>query len=311
MPDPLAPLTAQFGEKLLRSAGLSRYTTARIGGPADGLLVAENTADLIQVLQTVWSADIPYRLIGEGSNLLISDAGFRGLIIINRTSEIEYNLDGSTPLVTADSGINLVTLARLLAEHGLSGFEWAGGIPGTLGGAVYGNAGAHGADIASLLESASILHRNGDVETWPCARFAYGYRISILKSASAPAVILRATLRLSRKPQEEIRAAMTELNSRRRAAQPAGASLGSIFKNPPGDHAGRLIEAAGLKGYTIGGAAVSEKHANFFINTGGASASDYHNLIRYVRAEVQRKFGIELETEIEMIGNFTQEMHHG
>ncbi len=311
MTDRMAPLNEMLGGRLLRSVSLARYTTARIGGPAEALFIADTRQALFQALLAVWSTNTPYHLIGEGSNLLISDSGFQGLIIVNKTCEIEYHLDGQIPLVIADSGFNLVKLARLLAEHELGGFEWAGGIPGTLGGAVYGNAGAHGAEMASVLESASILHQNGKTESWPCPRFEYGYRTSILKRSTEPEVVLQATLRLERKPEEEIRALMTTFNNRRKATQPPGANLGSIFKNPVGDHAGRLVEAAGLKGFTIGGAAVSEKHANFFINAQNASADDYYHLICHVQTEVLRQFGIALETEIEMIGNFSQENHHG
>jgi len=311
MADRMTHLDEMLGSRLLRSVSLARYTTARIGGPAEALFIADTRQALVHSLQVVWSTGIPYHLIGEGSNLLISDSGFQGLIIVNKSCEINYLLDGEVPQVTADSGINLVTLSRILAEKGLGGFEWAGGIPGSLGGAVYGNAGAHGFDMASTLESASILHRTGETETWPSSRFDYGYRTSVLKRSAQPVVVLQATLHLEKKPEDEIRALMATFNNRRKATQPPGASLGSIFKNPVGDHAGRLIEASGLKGFTIGGAAVSEKHANFLVNARGASAEDYYLLICHVQAEVLRRFGVTLETEIELIGNFSQEKHHG
>ncbi len=215
------------------------------------------------------------------------------------------------PTVWAESGANLGLVARQAARHGLSGLEWAAGIPGTIGGAVYGNAGAHGSDMASNLLVAEILHckelmqtGSSNREHWSVEKLDLAYRSSRLKRSPGRDVVLAALLRLQPGDPAVIRAKMDELVANRRRTQPPGASLGSMFKNPPGDYAGRLIEAAGLKGLTSGGAQISSVHANFFINLGAATAADFADLVRQARQAVLEQFGVELELEIEMLGEW-------
>lgn len=309
---PLAEhLIKHFGNKLQQNVPLHRFTTARTGGIAAGLIIVESLEELTNSIRILNTEGFPYKLIGEGSNILVSDAGFEGLILINHSHQVSFDLTSTIPLVTADSGVNLATLSRKIADQSLSGFEWACGIPGTLGGAIYGNAGAHGKDMQNSLESASILHPDGSLETWHCQQFEYEYRSSVLKRCADRSIILNANLRMERKEKETITSLMAEFTARRKATQPSGASLGSIFKNPPGDYAGRLIESAGLKGYRIGGVAVSEKHANFFVNDLQGNSADVYLLIRYVQSEVERRFGQKLETEIELLGTFSSENNYG
>jgi len=307
MTESISILRNELGDRLSENIPLARYTTARVGGPARGLVTVDSTHDLIQLVNFLHSKSMKYKILGEGSNILVSDSGFDGLVIINHTREIEFDLASEIPVVKADSGVNLVTLARKISEHGLSGFEWACGIPGSLGGAVYGNAGANGSDMQTNLITADILQPGEDAETWTCDMFQYAYRSSVLKRENSLAAILKASLRMEKQDLEVIREKMAFFNARRKETQPAGASLGSIFKNPPGDHAGRLIEAAGLKGKRIGGAEVSNKHANFILNGSRATAQEIYQLIKLVQYEVNKQTGTSLETEIEFLGNFDLE----
>jgi UDP-N-acetylmuramate dehydrogenase len=300
-------LRETLGDRLMENIPLARYTTARVGGSASCLVALDTITDLVQLVQLAQKTGIPYKLLGEGSNILVSDTGFDGLIIVNHTHEIDFDLTHTTPQVRADSGVNLVTLSRKIAEHGLSGFEWACGIPGTVGGAVYGNAGANGSDIQSNLVTADIMFPDGVTETWPCEKFQYTYRTSVLKRNNITAIVLNATFWMEKQDSALIKSKMAEFTAKRKESQPSGASLGSIFKNPAGDFAGRLIEAAGLKGTRIGGAEISTKHANFILSGSKASAMDIFHLIKHVQVEIHKKFGILLETEIEFLGKFDSE----
>lgn len=298
-----------FGSQLVLDVPLHRYSTARVGGKAAALLTVNTRDEMVEAVHHIHQIGAAYKVIGEGSNILFSDAGYDGVILVNRTRQLSFDLTAPTPLVYADSGVNLVTLSRKIAEQGLSGFEWACGIPGTLGGALYGNAGAHGSCMEAVLESASILHPDRNLEEWPCVRFQYQYRTSILKTSQSKSIILNAVMRMEKKEKNEITSLMAEFTTSRKSTQPVGASLGSIFKNPPGDYAGRLIEAAGFKGYRIGGVAVSEKHANFLFIDSQASATDIYKLISLVQNAVKQQTGITLETEIELVGKFSLEHH--
>lgn len=295
---------SQFGDRLKENAPLSRYTTARIGGPADGLIEIQTVSELVDAYSFLLAEGIPCKAIGGGSNLLISDEGYRGIILINRTSEYRFERNGSEFYLFGDSGVNFGSLARKAALESFSGLEWAAGIPGSLGGAIYGNAGAHGSDMNATLVEAELLLTDGSTVLWKNADFGYGYRTSKLKRHEFDGFILRAQLKGLYAPLDEIRARMNEFTARRRASQPTGASMGSIFKNPANDHAGRLIEAAGLKGKRIGGVEISTRHANFFINDATGSAADYLALIRLAQKTVQDHFGVTLETEIELLGDF-------
>jgi len=296
-------------------ASLARHTAARLGGPAQVLFEAETLDELERMVQLAWTNHWPLVILGGGSNVLVSDKGVRGLVVINRTRKVVFDLQADPPSVYAEAGANFGLLARQAARHGLAGLEWAAGIPGTLGGAVVGNAGAHGGDMAHSLLLAEILQRlpqeAGEAvqrETWPVERLEYAYRTSLLKRLGArqpgAQLVLAARLRLAHSTPEAVQARNDELVAYRKRSQPPGASLGSIFKNPPGDYAGRLIEAAGLKGTRIGDAQISPVHANFFINLGGASASDLRALIRLAQETVAEKLGVDLELEIELLGEW-------
>lgn len=253
----------------------------------------------------------PVLILGGGANLLISEAGIRGLVLQNRANRVKFSGDSEhTAALTVDSGVVLPNLARRCAGQGLSGLEWAVGVPGTVGGAIVNNAGAYGQDMAGNLIRAELLSPTNERVWRPVEWFEYSYRTSRLKGAqrnrpgSQGWIVLQAELRLAPAPVAEIEATMNQFNERRKASQPPGATIGSMFKNPSGDYAGRLIEAAGLKGYRIGQAQISPVHANFFQNLGGARASEVLELIRVARTAVQDKFGVVLELEIEVVGEF-------
>ncbi|MBK8022092.1 MAG: UDP-N-acetylmuramate dehydrogenase [Chloroflexi bacterium] len=288
---------------LLRDEPLAKYTSARLGGPADAVYVARQSLDeLVDVLRRAWTAGIPVRILGGGANVLVSDTGVRGLVVINHVSETEWDLEAGT--VRAASGMGLVVLARQCALRGLSGMEWAVSVPGTVGGAVVNNAGAHGGDMAGMVREATLVDPVGEHRLSP-EDLCYGYRTSALKGREDRRFLISWTrLQLTRDDSDAITARMEANIAHRKRTQPPGASLGSIFKNPSGDFAGRLIEACGLKGHRIGGAMISPIHANFFINTGDASASDYYALIRFTQATVAEQTGVHLETEIETLGDF-------
>jgi UDP-N-acetylmuramate dehydrogenase len=286
---------------------LSRYTTARVGGPADLLVEARTTEELLALAQRADAIGMPCHILGSGANVLVSDQGVRGLVVVNRAREIRWkSLDGSAR-VEVDSGVALITLARECIERGLGGLEWAIGVPGTVGGAVVGNAGAHGSDVNANLVMAKILRRGALApEWWTKRQLGFGYRVSALKQyqpAERP-IVLTVLFDLKHDNRANLERRAGEYNDRRRASQPPGATMGSMFKNPSGDFAGRLIEAAGLKGHRQGLAQISEKHANFFVNTGGASAVDVKALIDLAQAEVLKQFAIRLELEVELLGDW-------
>lgn len=306
-PLPVQELRAHLGEHLQENVPLSSYTTARVGGPADAMIAVGSGEELEHAVRVLWELEVPFFILGSGSNLLVSDRGIRGVVILNRAHQIKIDATGNPPSVWAESGANLGTIARRAGLRGLGGLEWAATIPGTLGGAIYGNAGAYGGDLSSVLIMAEILHRVNGRQFWTPDKLEYGYRTSVLKREPGQAVILAARLRLQPSSPEVVKATIAELSARRRNNQPPGASLGSMFKNPPGDFAGRLIEAAGLKTTRCGGVQVSQEHANFFVNDESATASDYWQLIQLVQRTVQEKFNVALELEIELLGDWEEE----
>ncbi|MEW5956316.1 MAG: UDP-N-acetylmuramate dehydrogenase [Chloroflexota bacterium] len=304
-----AALSATSGRRLRRSEPLAEHTTFRLGGPADLWLAAGSVTELIEAVTLARQHQVPVFILGSGANLLIGEAGVRGLVIENRAGRVKFPAQtgrGSpkTALLTVESGVVLPNLARRCAKRGLSGLEWAVGVPGTMGGAVVNNAGAYGQDLAHQLARAELLSPAGERVWQPVDWFDYAYRSSRLKrqARQAPWIVLQAELQLTVAAAAEIEARLADFNERRKASQPPGATIGSMFKNPPGDYAGRLIEAAGLKGYRYGQAQISPVHANFFQNLGGATATDVLVLIETAQAGVRRKFGIELELEIEIVG---------
>jgi UDP-N-acetylmuramate dehydrogenase len=306
MPDSpldLPTLQAAFGERLQTNVPMARYTSSRVGGPAEALLVANTAHDLAGILQQLWHMNLRCWVLGGGSNVLVSDAGLRGVVVINRARQVRFNAATTPPTVWAESGANFGALARQAAAHGLSGLEWAAGIPGTLGGAVVGNAGAFGGDIAGNLLLAEILQPDS-YENWPVERLEYAYRTSILKRQPGQQVVLSATLALEHSTPAAVQARVNELTEQRHKTQPPGASMGSMFKNPPGDAAGRLIDVCGLKGTRVGAAQISPLHGNFFINHGQATAADVYSLISLARTQVAEKLGIKLELEVELLGDW-------
>lgn len=307
----LGVLSANFGDRPRCHEPLAGHTTLRLGGPADVWLAVEKVTELVTAVTLAREYNIPVFILGGGANLLISDEGIRGLVIENRASRVNFSpvpearYEGKISIM-AESGVVLPNLVRRCAKRGLSGLEWAVGVPGTIGGAVVNNAGAYGSDMAKSLIQAELLSPLGERIWQPVEWFEYGYRTSRLKQSlhdlDGGWVVLQAELQLTPAPINEIERRMNEFNKRRKASQPPGATIGSMFKNPPGDYAGRLIEAAGLKGYRIGQAQISPIHANFFQNLGGASATDMMVLIKVARKAVEDKFGISLELEIELVG---------
>lgn len=293
-----------YGNRIRKDVLLSNYTASRVGGKADALIVIESAQEMSDILRTVWDKNIPYVLIGGGSNILVSDLGFRGLAIVNRAKTVRFDVESTKPTVWVESGASLSTISQQAANRGLSGLEWAAGIPGTVGGAVFGNAGAHGREVADVLTLAEILHRDGTQEAWTVDRFRYRYRSSLLKRHPGKSYILSATFGLTKSNPESVKKTIERFTRYRRKTQPLGASMGSMFKNPVGDYAGRLIEAAGLKGTVVGGAMISDLHANFFVNRGNATAMDIHQLIKLARIRVEEMFGVRLELEIEYIGDW-------
>lgn len=297
-------LADNHGQRLEWDALLAPYTSARIGGPADALLRVKDRTELAETVGSLWDRGIPFRILGGGSNVLVADRGVRGVIVLNLADRVEFRDEQPRPGVWAESGASLGSLGRRTVQRGWTGMEWAATIPGSVGGAVVGNAGAHGGETSNSLEVAEILHLEGGVESWKSRRLEYDYRTSWLKRNPGVAVVLSATFRLDYSDVESVQATMKSYLNHRRQTQPPGASWGSMFKNPIGDFAGRLIEASDLKGVSRGEAQVSEHHANFFVNHGQATAGQVWNLIRFVRDQVAKKQGVELELEIELIGDW-------
>lgn len=298
------PLKDLFGDRLSVNTSMAPYTTTKVGGNADALLIADNTLELEKVIGTCWLMNLPVTLLGSGSNILVSEKGIHSAVVINRTHHSQINMEGETPTVWTESGVSLAQLARLVAEAGFSGLEWASPIPGTVGGAIYGNAGAHGGEISKSLILAEILHHDQGMVSLNADQMNFGYRSSLLKDSPGKMVILSGTFKLVKSTPKKIEAKMQDIAEKRRCTQPVGPSFGSTFRNPPNDKAGRLIETAGLKGKTIGGATISSKHANFIINTSVATADDYWQLLELVYDTVKEQFGVGLVPEIELVGDW-------
>ena len=310
-------LAEALGSRVRRDVALAPYTAMRVGGPADLLAVVDSAEELVRAVRLARQHVIPCRVLGCGCNVLISDEGVPGLVVVNRANSVSF----SSQTVQAESGAKLAVVADMAVSSGLAGLSWASGLPGTVGGAVVSNAGAYGGDVAGTLRSARILQPNGEVHERPQSWFEFRYRGSRLKAIAGDrryaglgtddqggqagargSVVLDVVFEMHWSDALALRARADEVLAHRRAHHPSGATMGCTFKNPPGDHAGRLIERAGLKGYRVGGARISEKHGNFFVNTGQATARDVLELIEHARAEVARYFGVTLELEIELLG---------
>src|SRR5215204_1552366 len=299
---PIDVLYAKLGDKVKENVSLAPYTSARIGGPADIFITADTAAELGRIVRLLWKQEMPFALLGGGSNVLVSDKGVRGVVVLNRAKEVKFH-SGDQPSVTVESGVVFSNLANRCASKGFAGLEWAATVPGTIGGAVYGNAGAFGGDMTGNLISTELLTENGK-EIFTVEQMGYGYRASVLKRGELKAIVLSAELALKNSTKEEATVKIQQFSAHRKATQPPGASMGSMFKNPNGDYAGKLIEAAGLKGTRIGNAEISPVHGNFFINHANTKAEDIRALIHLVQKTVKEKQGVELELEIELIGDW-------
>jgi UDP-N-acetylmuramate dehydrogenase len=279
---------------------LSRHTTIKIGGPADLFIEPSSADDLIKVMDVVRKHHLKWRAIGRGSNLLVSDKGIEGAVIKLAHGLDTINIDGSN--VTVGGGHSLISLSTLICKKGFSGLEFASGIPGSVGGAVYMNAGAHGSDISNILTSAHILFDDGTMEWVSNEEMEFTYRTSVLQK-KRPGIVIEAIFKLSGGEKVTIVEQMQKNKDYRKETQPWNfPCAGSIFRNPLPNYAGKLIEVAGLKGFSIGGAKISEMHGNFIVNTGLATAGDVLSLIQHVKDTIYSLYEIRMETEVEIIG---------
>lgn len=301
-----AALMERLGPERVRAdEPLAGHTFYRIGGPADLFISAETATELAAVVALARDNAAPWFILGAGTNILVSDRGVRGLVVKNRAEAVTWTKRDDRALLRAESGAALSRLARQAARRGWDGLTWACGIPGTVGGGVAQNAGAHGGSVADVLQSVTVLDERNARRRIPAGKLGFVYRGSVFKKRTGRAwIILSTEMALRRGEPAELTARIAEHDAWRRAHQPLGASCGSVFENPPGDYAGRLIEAAGLKGERAGGAEISSRHANFIVNTGGATAAEVMTLINRARFEVMSQFGVALELEIELIGEW-------
>jgi UDP-N-acetylmuramate dehydrogenase len=281
---------------------LASRTSFGIGGPADFFVEPGRTEAIEKVLEGCRQRAIPYFLIGAGTNLLIADAGIEGLVV--RVVTREHHVEGTR--IRAAAGLKMMRLARIAADADLRGFEFAIGVPGSVGGAVYQNAGCWGKELSEVLVAAHGFMPGSGRQTWKPGDLKFGYRTSALRDGSLKgAFVVEATIQLQRGDGEEAKTLMAKLTRERNETQPIKTkNCGSVFKNPTGDSAGRLVQAAGLKGMREGKAVISELHGNFIVNEGGATAAEVARLIERARAEVRRRFNVDLEPEVELVGRW-------
>jgi UDP-N-acetylmuramate dehydrogenase len=295
------------GVKLKLAEPLARYTSMKIGGPADYFVEAANQAALADSLRALQRSSMEFCLLGNGSNVLVSDHGVRGAVIrlTGDFKGLEWLVGGEGARVRVGAAYAVTQLVRDAARKGYAGLEFAEGIPGTVGGALFMNAGAYGSEFEKIVVKVEGLTRAGEPFELLRREMNFSYRDSHLPPGS---VVTRVEMRLQRSETAGVGAKVRELTGRRKSSQPSGfPNSGSMFRNPPGDFAGRLIEAAGLKGRRVGQCQVSERHANFFVNLGGAKAADVRRLMALVEAEVRRQFGVELAAEVKFLGEWPAE----
>ena len=287
--------------KVLVKEPMASHTTFKIGGPADYFVKPETVEELAAVLKLCKEEEVPYFILGNGSNLLVGDKGFRGVVI-----QLYKNFDGMTiegTTVTAKAGAMLVRVAKESGKAGLTGLEFASGIPGTIGGAMVMNAGAYGGEMKDVVTSVTVLAKDGEIKKLSGEEMNFRYRGSVVEDEDY--IVLEAVMELKEGNLEEIQARMAELTLQRKTKQPIEfPSAGSTFKRPEGYFAGKLIQDAGLRGFQVGGAQVSEKHCGFVINAGGATAADVMSLMQQVSDKVNEEFGVTLEPEVKRIGEF-------
>ncbi len=288
-------------EKVRISEPMNRHTTFRIGGPADYFLLPSTAEEVKKILEICKEKELPYFILGNGSNLLVSDEGYCGVIIQLYRNYGGITVEGTD--IRAGAGALLSQIASAAKNASLTGFEFAGGIPGTLGGAVVMNAGAYGGEMKDVLKEVTVMTEQGEIMTIPAEKLEMGYRTSLVKKAGY--LVLEAVISLKVGDVEEIKAIMKDLTEKRVSKQPLEyPSAGSTFKRPEGYFAGKLIMDAGLRGYQVGGAQVSEKHCGFVINKGNATAADVCGLMKDVQEKVQEQFGVTLEPEVKFLGEF-------
>lgn len=303
MADILALLREAAGEScILEQESMKNHTTLRIGGPAKLFAVPETVEQIAAIVRICREQKYPFYVIGNGSNLLVSDRGYEGLIL-----QLYRNFSGITieeDTVSAQAGAMLPVIAKRVLSEGLTGFEFASGIPGTIGGAVMMNAGAYGGEMKDILTEVTVLTKENEMITVPAAELELSYRHSVVPEREW--IVLGAKMRLTKGDSDAIRARMEELKEERVTKQPLEyPSAGSTFKRPEGYFAGKLIMDAGLRGYTVGGAQVAEKHCGFVVNRGEATAADVVQLMEDVTAKVQEQFGVALEPEVRLLGDFS------
>ena len=295
----------KLGEQveILVAEPMKNHTTFRIGGPADALALPKTPEEVAEVVHFCHEHAQPYYVLGNGSNLLVSDEGYRGLVLQLYRNFNDIQVNGET--ITVQSGAMLAAVARTAYQAGLTGLEFASGIPGTIGGAVVMNAGAYGGEMKNVLNEVTVLTKKGEVLVIPAKALELGYRTSVIPKNGW--IVLGAVLQLKKGDQEQILARMEELKEQRITKQPLDLpSAGSTFKRPEGYFAGKLIMDAGLRGFTVGGAQVSEKHCGFVVNRGNATAADVWELICEVKRRVKEMTGVELEPEVKLLGDFQQ-----
>lgn len=287
-----------FGECRLNEP-LAPHTTWKIGGPADVLLIPGSKEQLVEAVKLLYRHQVPWTVLGRGSNMLVSDKGIRGVVL--KLGPLLETLRFEGDVAYAGGAYSFIKLSVMAGKEGLTGLEFAGGIPGTVGGAVYMNAGAHGSDVSRILLRAEVLLPTGDLVMMQQADFEYAYRHSLLQKQ--PGIVIEAVFQLKAGDRKEIAGAMAAYKDRRLRTQPLQlACAGSVFRNPEGHHAAKLIEEAGLKGLRVGGAEVSPLHANFIVNTGQATAQDVLTLIEQVQRLVLETYGVSLVPEVLVVG---------
>jgi len=286
-------------KQVLVDVPMKEHTSMRVGGNAKVLVLPSCTDEIIETVKYLCENKIPYVVVGNGTNLIVSDSGYNGVII--KLSDNYSSVSVNDNIITAEAGASLVSVSNLACEHSLSGLEFAAGIPGTVGGAAVMNAGAYDGEMKDVVFEVTCIDRNARIVRLCNEELQFGYRTSRMQKESL--VVLEVKMMLKKGDKEEIRNKMKELNRRRREKQPLNyPSSGSIFKRPEGYYAGKLIEEAGLRGYRIGGAQVSEKHCGFIINTGTASATDVIELIEYIKKKVYETSGVMLQQEVKILG---------
>ena len=286
--------------KVKKNEPLSLHTTMKIGGPADLLIEPSSLENIQKVISFINERKLKWRAIGRGSNLLVSDKGIEGVVIKLGSGLDHLSINDST--IRVGGGHSLISLSTLISKKGLAGLEFASGIPGSVGGAVYMNAGAHGSDISKILTKAHILFEDGEIKWLSKDEMEFTYRTSVLQK-KRPGIVLEAEFALTKGDRAAIVSQMQKNKDYRKETQPWNfPCAGSIFRNPLPNYAGKLIEDAGLKGYQIGGAKISEMHGNFIVNAGNATARDVLDLIQYIKDTIQNSYGIKMETEVEIVG---------